>query len=1059
MDLKPSGKHFIADLHIHSHFSIATSKNLVPEYLDYWARLKGINVVGTGDCIHPGWLNELKEKLEPAGNGLLRLKKEYRPDNLRAKDTGHDVFFMLTGEISNIYKKNDRVRKVHNLCIFPDFEAAEIVQKNLEKKFNIESDGRPILGLDSKSLLETVLSSSDSSFLVPAHIWTPWFSVLGSKSGFDNLEECYDDLTKYIFAVETGLSSDPAMNWTCSFLDKFKLISNSDAHSPEKLGREANLFNTDMSYEGIYKALSGDKGFDGTIEFFPQEGKYHYDGHRKCGISWDPLETLRNNGQCTVCGKPVTKGVMYRVAELADREGTEDFPNKRNFYSITSLPDLLCELMNVKNSSSKTIRNEYLRLIENLGPEFKILLFSDTDEIKEAGGEMLSEGIRRLREGKVIIKEGYDGEFGRITVFDKEELSSFTGTSLFSSSVPQLKSAEQDEYKSSIKFNIKEFQALKSDLFKDEPVSQLPFAEDIFNDEQANAINHMYGPCMVLAGPGSGKTRILTERIIKLVTENDIDPENILAVTFSNKAAAEMTERIKQNDVSGKAGKATIRTFHSFGLSVLKEHHKAFERPEYFYIVDSEEKTEIIETLTGKSIRDIKKKINEIESYKQGRSNETDINLFNEYNKELKIRGAFDLDDMISLPCGLFKTNDNLLKQYRDQYPWILIDEYQDINAKQYELISLLAGNADPNLFVIGDPDQAIYGFRGSDVHYIEKLRDQYPAMQIINLTKTYRCPAPVMKAAAQLMRRKEYLEGSVSDIKIHIQEADTDKSEADWIAGQIEKMIGGVRSFSIESGMSDGEADKDTAAFSDFAVLCRTSLMFGPIIKAFMDHGISYQVIGTDPFYAQKPFSTIISRLRRTYYHLINVESTALQLLMDDVRNMIKDKEDIHNILNHMMQNAEIGDEDRKRMEELAIPFGNDYERFFMNLSTRIGIDDFNDNTESVSLMTLHASKGLEFRTVFIPGCEQGIIPFELFGKKDANEQAEEERLFYVGITRTKKNLYLTHAGKRILKGRVLNQKKSSFLNRLDKELLKFASREKFHKNTEDNQLDLFGR
>jgi DNA helicase II / ATP-dependent DNA helicase PcrA len=1067
-----SGKKFIADFHIHSHYSLATSKNLIPEYLDRWAKIKGIDVIGTGDCIHPGWLKELKEKLEPAENGLFRLKDEYNPRRTKTdllaglnatscappvENIPDDVYFMLTGEISNIYKKNGKVRKVHNLCVFPDFEAVEYVQRSL-KRFNIESDGRPIIGLDSKFLLEIILNSSDTSFLVPAHIWTPWFSVLGSKSGFDTISECYEELTRHIFAVETGLSSDPAMNWACGFLNDFKLISNSDAHSPEKLGREANLFETELSYHSIYSALSGGKGFLGTIEFFPQEGKYHYDGHRKCGVCWDPLETLEHNDICPVCGKPVTRGVMYRVAELADRDGREKFANKRDFYSITSLPDLLAELMNKKSASNKSVQAEYFRLIENLGSEFHILLFADIGKIKQAGGELLAEGIKRLRAGNVIIDEGYDGEFGRIKVFNQEELALFAGDSLFGRGEKSDSAATGAA--SSIKFNIEQFKSLKNKMNLQENIPQAPSLIIKPSSEQSEAIEHFEGPCIVLAGPGSGKTRILTERIIHLTSKRKVNPENILAVTFSNKAADEIRTRVGNKD---ETLNPKICTFHAFGLSVLKKHYKIFERPEHFYIADSEEKKEIIDELrelkkSGRSDkRKTEKQIIEIERYKQGISDEIDTNLFIDYNRELQIRGAFDLDDLIYLVVELFQTHPKILAKYREQYPWIMVDEYQDINSKQFELVTELAGNDNPNLFAIGDPDQAIYGFRGSDVHYIDRLKELHPAIKLISLQRSYRCPAPVIKAAGQILGKTEYLAGKSDNVRINIQEAESEKSEADWIASQIEKMIGGVRSFSIDSGISDGQAEDETASFSDFAVLCRTSHMFEPVIKAFADHGIACQIVGTDPFYSNEPFSTVIRRLRTIYYHHTNTESSALKSI-DETRQMIENKEEIFVILNKMMESVDISENDRKRMEDLGRVFGNDYEKFFSNLSMRQGVDYYNEKTEAVSIMTMHASKGMEFNTVFIPGCEVGIIPFELFGRKGEAELAEEERLFYVAVTRTKTNLFLTYAKKRFIKGRLLIQQKSPLLNRLEKDLLKFGKRAKKNKKDDDGQLDLFG-
>ena len=336
---------FFADFHIHSHFSIATSKHLVPEHLDAWARIKGLSVIGTGDVTHPGWLRELEEKLVPAEEGLYRLKDEYRlpettfPGVLAARSPIREPRFVLTGEVSSIYKKNGKVRKVHSLVFMPGFEAVRNLQFRLERIGNITSDGRPILGLDAKDLLEICLEVSDRSFFIPAHIWTPWFSVLGAKSGFDTMEECFEDLTDHIHAVETGLSSDPPMNWMCSFLDRFTIISNSDAHSPEKLAREANLFDTTVSYPAIRTAMKngGSGGFRGTVEFFPEEGKYHYDGHRKCRVRLDPLKTLESLELCPVCGKKVTVGVLSRVARLSDRDSPEERDERFPFHALVPL--------------------------------------------------------------------------------------------------------------------------------------------------------------------------------------------------------------------------------------------------------------------------------------------------------------------------------------------------------------------------------------------------------------------------------------------------------------------------------------------------------------------------------------------------------------------------------------------------------------------------------------------------------------------------------------------------------------------------------------------------
>lgn len=405
---------FIADLHIHSRYSLATSRQLVPEMLDLWGRKKGIRVVGTGDAVHPVWLEELKKSLRSGPDGLYTLKD--RMCLPEAGGYGPSVSFMLTTEISCIYKRSGKVRKVHNLVLAPDFRTMEKIQKKLSAIGNIRSDGRPILGLDSRDLLEIVLESNPDAALIPAHIWTPWFSALGSRSGFDSIDECYADLAEHIFAVETGLSSDPAMNWRCSFLNRFSLVSNSDAHSPENLGREANLFDTDLSYTGIMKALKEkSKGFVGTVEYFPEEGKYHLDGHRKCGIRWEPEETRKHDLICPVCGRKVTVGVYHRIFELADTDPDRGSgKNRKKFISLTPLKNILSEIYKV-GPGSKKVQAVYETLIRRLGPEFTILIDTPIDKLQSESPD-LAKGIERLRAGKVHLEAGYDGLFGSVKV-------------------------------------------------------------------------------------------------------------------------------------------------------------------------------------------------------------------------------------------------------------------------------------------------------------------------------------------------------------------------------------------------------------------------------------------------------------------------------------------------------------------------------------------------------------------------------------------------------------------------------------------------------------------
>ena len=454
---------FFADLHIHSRFSRATSKNVSLESLWKWAQIKGISVIGTGDFTHPQWYKELNEKLDINNNNLLKLRDKYKVNSI-PDSCINEVSFMLTTEVSCIYSKNGRVRKIHSLIFVPDFAAASKLSHALSKIGNISSDGRPILGLDAKTLLKIVLDISHETMFVPAHAWTPHFSVFGASSGFDSLEECFDELTPNIYAIETGLSSNPAMNWRLSSLDTITLISNSDAHSPAKIGREANIFDTsnpplppfskggiihpytllkngmnsplwkrgvrgdfteekkdsvtEISYEFITNAIKTKQGFAGTIEFFPEEGKYHYDGHRSCGVNLSPEETIRHNYLCPVCGKKVTVGVMHRVEKLADRDDGFKPSGAPPFYSMIPLQEIIAETKKV-GVSSKAVTTDYLQLIEKLGNELKILMDLPLDEIENASSPLLKEAISRVRSGNVHIAPGYDGEYGKIKIIEE----------------------------------------------------------------------------------------------------------------------------------------------------------------------------------------------------------------------------------------------------------------------------------------------------------------------------------------------------------------------------------------------------------------------------------------------------------------------------------------------------------------------------------------------------------------------------------------------------------------------------------------------------------------
>jgi DNA helicase-2/ATP-dependent DNA helicase PcrA len=417
-------KTFAADLHLHSRHSRATSRDFDLERMWCWGRKKGLDLLGTGDFTHPGWRAELKKKLVPEGNGFYRLRA--RPglegDDVVPGSCPADLRFILQVEISSIYKRDGKVRKIHNLVYLPDLEAADRLCILLGKVGNLHSDGRPILGLDSRDLLSMALESSERAVLIPAHIWTPWFSVLGSRSGFDTIEDCYGDLADQIFALETGLSSDPPMNWRVSGLDRYTLVSSSDAHSPSKIGREATLLAMISDYDGLFAALrSADPAVcRGTVEFFPEEGKYHLDGHRACGERMIPAETLAAGGLCPGCGKPVTVGVAHRVEALADRAAGARSPRALPFQRLVALGQIISEIEGV-GPGSKRVARKYSDLLNRLGPELRIMLDTPEEDLAAAGGRLLAEGVSRVRRGQLTVLAGYDGRFGTVRIFEPPE--------------------------------------------------------------------------------------------------------------------------------------------------------------------------------------------------------------------------------------------------------------------------------------------------------------------------------------------------------------------------------------------------------------------------------------------------------------------------------------------------------------------------------------------------------------------------------------------------------------------------------------------------------------
>ena len=1072
---------FIGDFHIHSHYSLATSKELRPDFLDYWAGLKGIKVVGTGDFTHPGWLKELKEQLEAAEEGLFHLRPEYKKKIFTPAED--KTRFILTAEISSIYKKRGQVRKVHNIVFAPSFKVVEGIQnKLLSHGFNITSDGRPIIGMDSRDLLELCLEVSEDIFFVPAHIWTPWFSVLGSKSGFDSVTECFEDLSDYISAVEMGLSSDPPMNWMCSFLDKYTLIANSDAHSPEKLGRNANILDTDLSYPGIISSMkSGNpEQFLGTINLFPQEGKYHYDGHRKCGIRWSPLETLQHNEICPVCRKKITVGVMNRVAQLADRDDILERPNRRPYFSLMPLREILSEIEGVSPGSGK-VDKHYRQLLDKAGSELNIILNFDIDNVKDIGGEILAEAVRRMRNREVDIQEGFDGEYGIIRVFKEGEAKNYSlSASLFGE--PESKYITHSNPRPLVSFDLPAYRKLRPEHFETDLFSTKPPETEIqtrerssgLNDEQAAAAEHYSGPAIILAGPGTGKTHVLTTRIANLIRGNNINPGSILAITFTKKAAREMTDRLESLVDRQILNNLRICTFHAFGLSIIKAYLSNSGITESVSVIDEDDKKQILsEIIMDRSvINETCEKISEIKQSLVPENGITDdilAEVFTKYNRTLRQSNAFDFDDLVSFPEQIFHNHPDILSEYRRRIEWILVDEYQDINHAQYSMIRTLMPEPDSNLFVIGDPDQAIYGFRGADVRYINMFRNDYKDAAVFRLRTSYRCSESILRASGNILRADhKFLEGLQKGVRIKIAENATDKSEAEFIARNIEKMIGGMGFFSIDSQVAEDSKYEKIESLSDFVVLCRISRQMPPIEKALNDHNIPYQKISEDSIFKQEPVKSVLDVYRfmsnpgniilksRLIKHQIISEKSLTQL--KEINEGTDPVRKLELIISNYFQ-KHFGDNEIMvtLLMDIAAQYKGKEEEFLEHILIGTGIDSWKPEIEAVNLLTLHASKGLEFSCVFIAGCEENLIPYSLSEKRPADPE-EERRLLYVGMTRAMNYLFLTSAQRRFLIGREFIQKRSHFLDEIEKELIEAEIPQiKIKEKKDKDQLELF--
>ncbi len=1055
---------FVIDVHLHSRFARATSRELNPSNLHKWSALKGVDVVGTGDYTHPEWFAELSEQLEPAEEGLYQLEPGRRavveqelPERCRRA-----VRFMLSVEISTIYKKGDKTRKIHHVVILPSLEAVARLNHRLGAIGNLHSDGRPILGLDSRDLLEICLEADENVLFIPAHIWTPHFAALGASSGFDSLEECYEDLLPHIFAVETGLSSDPPMNWRLSALDRYAIVSNSDAHSPQKLAREATCFDTEYSYPGIYSALKDrdPARFLGTLEFYPEEGKYHYDGHRKCAVCYKPAQTLAAEGICPVCGRKLTVGVLHRVEKLADRpEGFR--PDVAPSYEyLIPLDEVIGAAVGV-GPKSKKVRAVYDRLLAEVGTELEVLRRAGLEAIESCAGPLVAEGVRRMRCGEVEIYPGHDGEYGVISVFSEEERTRLKGQgALFDLGPVTAKTAEEVHVP-----------AVPSP--RPDSTVQVEQDEDTLDAAQRQIEEAEGGPLVVVAGPGSGKTRVLTRRIARMIASG-VDPGQVMAITFTRRAAGQMRQRLSAL-LDGGLGAMQVGTFHRLALSLLRElgcEPSTELRPKPKLVLDEVEARRLLEGtladagLSGQ-VAAASQAISLAKAAAQGPDEVAEEwrSHYDAYQAALHVHGACDYDDILLDLLRILEADAAVREQVRARFPYLLIDEFQDLNAAQYRLVLQLAGEG-AGLMAIGDPDQAIYSFRGASPDHFVHLRDRFSDTRLFHLGANYRSQGHIVEAAAAVVGHnpgREAIELAAvrpGKERIRLIEVQSETAEGIAVVREIARMVGGTDMVQTDAGA------EGTRSFADFAVLFRTGRQGQVLEECFRKEGLPYRLVGQKGF-LQAPavraalafarYAAISQEDVRRWQALeaMGVEPHILrQVRRGKLSTAAQDKvEALEARIAEYRQwaaqegagtwvrrwQAEFGDPEDEDLEHLARVADAAGTLAQLLETVLLGAEaDYEERggpqgPEAVALMTLHAAKGLEFPVVFICGVEDGLIPFR---ERDA-DLAEERRLFYVGMTRAEEELVLLRARSRQRYGERVQCALSPFVDEIPAQLL----------------------
>ena len=1082
---------FRADLHIHSRFSRATSSRLTVPHLAAWASVKGIDVLATGDFTHPVWRQELRDALEQdEESGLFRLKSPLSRNDIAreiphlAGLEPHEPKFLLEAEISSIYKKNGAVRKIHSLVYVPDFEAADRLCEKLEAIGNLKSDGRPILGLDVKDLLSMVLDIP-RAFMIPAHIWTPWFALFGSKSGFDSLEECFEDLTPHIFAAETGLSSDPDMNRCWSHLDRLLMVSSSDAHSGENLAREATLFNGAVNYDGIFDALHqkpGSTSYAGTLEFFPEEGKYHLDGHRACGVVLEPADCMKMGNICPVCGKPLTVGVLHRVLELADR--TEPPCPGKDFQSLIPLPEILGEILHC-GAKTRKVQEKYADLLSRFGSEMTILQDTPEEELRHAWPE-LGEAVSRMRAGRVIRHAGYDGEYGTIRLFEEQEAAPSLLERVPAARRSPLTKRVSRAQKKSLTTNETKTPAENTSSENRKKTSAGSYAPDTFSPLQQEALNAGPGPVLVLAGPGAGKTRTLVGRLVRLLKEGT-KASDIVAVTFTRRAAEEMRARLSSALRDPVTGDTPGELPETDTLHALALKHWPGEAP----VVLSEEgaRKAFASANPGLGAKEASRLYDRMEFCRETLSMPEELEpLAESYRRWKKERNLADYTDLPETWLAELKS-----RNYGAAKPWkhILVDEVQDLSPLQKALLEALTPADGSGFFGIGDPDQSIYGFRGANSGIEKALRARWPHLQVLGLTESHRSAAAILEAGHDALAGNGAC-GELSSVTgtsatLQWMAAPSAEREAAWIADRIAYLIGGTshQQADLHESLAGCHLDSGSCSPGEIAVLCRIKALIPPIRAALERRGIPCSAPETEAFWTDERADALLqaaARVHRKEEHAkkeaafldasrfpllaamapaASAEDDWKQDILDDVPADVWEQGPEAVLARCPTRFDPLFAESTafKRLRMAWKEHGG-WPGLLEFVSFRREIDMVKGQAEYVQLMTMHASKGLEFKVVFIPGAEDGLLPFQGVGALLHKEDdftpppvEEEERLLYVGITRASEAVFLSSAATRTLYGHKLSLPPSPLLPLSHFHAVKLTR----HTKTTASQLSLF--